>query len=149
MKFCRIMHWSTGNVFRSVSTFWGANSTSWEAYTDFILLCDLLNGKEIDGMTGNFVGWALGMFSKLSQLSEAPTQLPGKHTRIFPSLRPIVWQGNGRNDRKFCRMSTGNVFRTVSTFWGANSTSWEAYTDLSFFATYWMARKWTEWQEIL
>ena len=63
-----------------------------------VSVCRRTPPKLLDGMTWNFVGWCIGLwnrFSDRSQLPVHPAQLPGKHTRINPSLRPIEWKGNG------------------------------------------------------
>ena len=61
---------------------------------------------------------------------------PGKHTSILPSLRPIEWKEitSLLNVRyMLLHISQSEAFVCPMR---ANSTSWEAYKDLSFFATY-------------
>jgi len=149
-----MIHWSTGKVFRSVSTSYACQLNFLGSIQGFILRWT--PPKLLDGSSWNFVGWyieALGMFSHRSQLpmranstSWEPTQLPGKHTRIYPSLGPIEWKEipsllDVKNKwyiealRRFSDRSQLPM-RAYSTFW-------ETYKDLSFgelLLNYWKDR---------
>ena len=124
MKFCKIIHWSTGNVFQPVSTsyacqlnFMGANSTSWEAYKDlsffatywmernsFFARCEIQmihwsTGKVFRPVStsyacqlnflGSIQGFILRWTAPVSTSYACQLNFLG---RIYPSLRPIEWK---------------------------------------------------------
>ena len=71
MKFCRMIHWNTGNIFRPVLTFLCVTTQLPGKYTKCV--CVQTPPQLLDGLTLNksFVGWyieGLGRFSYQSQL---------------------------------------------------------------------------------